>query len=263
VTLVIDAHVHLGLDRAHGFTQDPTELLERMDRAGVDLALAAPFPEPEHMSRANEALASSLGDRVVGVGLITPGAAEAPREVDRLVDEYGMRAALVDFEASFEYFLAHGLLSSRVAATFDRLAERRLPVFLHAHHPLQRFVTADMAVGIDALARRYPSLPLRVSTRVPALALVLSHPTVYVESSLDTASPVDLDGLRRRIGAERLLFASNAPIEHPLVKRMAFERIRCSPDEHALMLGGSAARLFRIEVPIRKNDLVPTEGTAS
>jgi predicted TIM-barrel fold metal-dependent hydrolase len=249
VTLVIDAHVHLGVDRAHGFRQDRAELRERMDRAGVDIALAAPFPQPEHISRANEALASSLDDRILGVGLIVPGSADAVREIDRLIDDYGMHAALIDIEATFEYFLAHGQLNARATATFDRLAERRLPLFLHAHHPLQRFVTADLAVGIDALARRYPSLPLLVSTRVPALALVLSHPNIYVEASLDTASPVDLNALRQRIGAERLLFASNAPVEHPLVKRMAFERIGCSAKELALMLGGSVAGMIRIERP--------------
>jgi predicted TIM-barrel fold metal-dependent hydrolase len=108
-------------------------------------------------------------------------------------------------------------LGKRDAATFDRLAERSLPVFLHTHHPLQRFLTADLAVGVDTLAKRYPSLPFIVNTRIPAIALVLGHANVYVESSLDTASPVDLDSLRRRVGANRLLFASNAPIEHPLI----------------------------------------------
>ncbi len=246
MTLVIDAHVHLGVDRAHGFSQHRAQLLERMDQEGVDIALAAPFAQPDRMSQTNEVLALSLCDRVLGVGMIFPGLPDAVSEVDRLIDDYGMRGALVDVEATFEYFLVHGLMTDRVAATFDRLAERSLPVFIHAHHPLQRFLTADLAVGIDALARRYPTLPLLVSTRVPALSLVLSHPTIYVESSLDTASPIDLDALRRRIGSHRLLFASNAPIEHPLVKRMAFERIHCSAEDRSLMLGGCAARLFRI-----------------
>jgi predicted TIM-barrel fold metal-dependent hydrolase len=246
VRLVIDAHVHLGADHAHGFRLDRSELIERMDTGGVDVALAAPFPA-EPMAQANEALATALGDRIVGAGLIRPGSADAVAEVDRLVDDYGMKAALIDIEATFEYFLAHGILSMRDAAAFDRLEERALPVFLHTHHPLQRFLTADLAVGVDALAKRYPSVPFIVNTRVPSLALVLGHTNVYVESSLDTASPVDLDSVRRQVGAHRLLFASNAPIEHPLIKKMAFERVPSSESERALMLGGNIARLLKIE----------------
>ena len=243
---VIDAHVHLGMDHAHGFHLSRSELIERMDEGGLDVAVAAPFPA-EPMSRANEMLAAALGDRIAGTGLIRPGSAEAVVEVDRLVDDYAMKAALIDIEATFEYFLAHGVLGKRDSATFDRLAERALPVFLHTHHPLQRFVTADLAVGVDALARRYPNLAFIVNTRIPSLALVLGHTNVYVESSLDTASPVDLDSIRRQVGAHRLLFASNAPIEHPLIKKMAFERVRSSEGDKALMLGGNVARLLKIE----------------
>ncbi|MBV8794691.1 MAG: amidohydrolase family protein [Hyphomicrobiales bacterium] len=248
MTLVIDAHVHLGVDPAHGFRLSRSELIERMDRGGVHVAVAAPFPG-KPMARANEALAAALGDRIIGAGLIRPGSADAVAEVDRLVDDYGMKAALIDIEATFEYFLAHGVLGKRDGAAFDRLAQRALPVFLHTHHPLQRFITADLAIGVDALARRYPGLPLIVNTRIPSLTLVLGHANVYVESSLDTASPVDLDSIRRQVGANRLLFASNAPIEHPLIKKMAFERTSASESERALMLGGNVARLLKIEHP--------------
>jgi predicted TIM-barrel fold metal-dependent hydrolase len=245
VTAVIDAHVHLGADRAHGFRLSRSELLERMDRSGVDVAVAVPFPA-EPMSRANETLAAAIGDRIVGAGLIRPGSPEAAAEVDRVIDDYGMKAVLIDIEATFEYFLAHGVLSGLDTATLDRIAERKLPVYLHTHHPLQRFVTADLAVGVDALARRYPKLPFIVNTRVPSLALVLGHTNVYVDSSLDTASPVDLEAARKLIGAQRLLFASNAPVEHPLIRRMAFERLSCSDGERASMLGGNIAALLRI-----------------
>lgn len=46
MTLVVDAHVHLGVDLAHGFRQERSELLERMGQAGIDLAIATGFPRP-------------------------------------------------------------------------------------------------------------------------------------------------------------------------------------------------------------------------
>lgn len=241
---IIDAHVHLGEDRAHGFSQSRSELLTRMDEAQVDGALATPFPSVGEPRRVNDELAATIGGRILGAGVVHPGHQDGVAEIDRLVDDYQMRAAVVDVEATFEYFLVHGAFSAQVEAAFDRCAERALPVFLHAHHPLQRFLTADLAVGIDALARRYPSLTLIVNTRVPALALVLDHANVYVETSLDTGSPVELAGLRRRIGADRLLFASNAPIEHPRIQRMAFERSGSTETELEAMLGGTATMLF-------------------
>jgi predicted TIM-barrel fold metal-dependent hydrolase len=244
MSAVIDAHVHLGQDRAHGFSQSRTELLARMDEAGVEAALATPFPSAMHVRQQNEDLAATIGGRIMGAGMLHPGDADAPAEIDRIIDDYRMRAAVVDVESTFEYFLVHGGLSPQVAAAFDQCVERALPVLLHAHHPLQRFLTADLAVGIDALARRYPDLPLIVHSRVPALALVLDHANVYIESSLDTGSPVELTGLRRQIGANRLLFASNAPIEHPRIHRMAFERSGGDEEELASMLGGTASLLF-------------------
>ena len=257
MSAVIDAHVHLGVDRAHGFHLSRSELLEWMDRSGVDIAVAAPVAA-EPMSWANEALAAAIGDRIVGAGLIRPGSPEAVAEVDRVIDDYGMKAVLIDIEATFEYFLAHGILSGRDTATLDRIAERKLPIYLHTHHPLQRFVTADLAVGVDALARRYPELPFIVNTRVPSLALILGHPNVYVDSSLDTASPVDLEAARRQVGSHRLLFASNAPVEHPLIRRMAFERLSCSDGERASMLGGNIAALLHIGEMTTTDEEPPT-----
>jgi predicted TIM-barrel fold metal-dependent hydrolase len=245
---IFDAHVHLGQDLAHGYSQSRSELVSRMDDAGVETALATPFPGVTEPRRVNEELAAAIGGRILGAGIIHPGHQDAVAEIDRLANDYQMRAAVVDVEATFEYFPVHGAFSAQVEAAFDRCAAWALPVFIHAHHPLQRFLTADLAVGIDALARRYPGLPLIVNTRVPALALVLDHDNVYVESSLDSGSPVELAGLRRRIGAHRLLFASNAPVEHPLVHRMAFERSGGTETELAQMLGDAATKLFG-EIP--------------
>jgi predicted TIM-barrel fold metal-dependent hydrolase len=244
MTAVFDAHVHLGHDRAHGFSQSREDLLTRMDEAEVERALATPFPSIDDPRRLNDELAMAIGGRILGAGVLHPSDPDAVSEIDRIVDEYQMRAVVVDVEATFEYFLVHGVLDPQVELAFDRCADHALPVFLHAHHPLQRFLTADLAVGIHALACRYPELPLIVSTRVPALALVLDHTHVYVESSLDTGSPVELAGLKRRIGSQRLLFASNAPIEHPRILRMAFERSGGISKDLERMLGGTANSLF-------------------
>lgn len=246
MTLVVDAHVHLGIDLAHGFRLERSELLEQMDQAKIDIAIATGFPRPNRMSEVNEELARQLGDGILGAGLIAPGDPEAPAEVDRLIDHYGMRAAVIDVESTFEYYLVHGAANKAVTATMDRLAERKLPIFIHAHHPLQRFLTADAALGVDALARRYPELPIVVNTRMPSIALTFPHQNVFVESSLDTASPVDLAHFCSLVGAQRFFFASNAPVEHPKIKKMAFERARASEEERALLLGGAVAELLNL-----------------
>lgn len=246
MTLVVDAHVHLGIDLAHGFRLERAELLEMMDQAKIDIAIATGFPRPNQMSAVNEELARQLGNGILGAGLIAPGDPEGPAEVDRLIDDYGMRAAVIDVEATFEYYLVHGATNSAVTATMNRLAERKLPVFIHAHHPLQRFLTADAALGVDALARQYPALPIVVNTRMPSIALTFSHPNVFVESSLDTASPVELAHFCSLVGARRFFFASNAPVEHPKIKKMAFERALVSEEDRALLMGGAVAELLNL-----------------
>jgi predicted TIM-barrel fold metal-dependent hydrolase len=250
---IIDAHVHLGQDSAHGFALTRDELLDAMNAAGVDLALAAPFPGSGDMSRNNEALSASLGGPILGVGQICPESVEAPAEAQRIANEYNMAGALIDVEATFEYFLAHGLISTRTAATFECLQDLGLPVFLHVHHPLQRFLTADLAVGLDVLLRAYPRMTIIASTRIPALSLVQHFPNLVIETSLDTASPVDLAGALHAGGAHRVMFASLSPIEHPLVKRMAFERLDSTDEERTAVFGGNAQRLFNLALPTRES----------
>ena len=206
-----------------------------MDRSGVDIAVAAPFPA-EPMSRANGALAAAIGDRIVGVGLIRPGSPEATAEVDRVIDDWhGMKAVLIDIEVTFEYFLAHGVLSGRDMATLDRIAERKLPVYLHTASPASAFRDrgsgsrgrrARSTLSGSALHRQHARSVFGARSRAhECLCRFPPH----------TASPVDLRRRASRL-AQRLLFASNAPVEHPLIRRMAFERIPCSDGERASML---------------------------
>src|SRR4051794_7524470 len=107
MTAAFDAHVHLGRDRAHGFSQSREDLLTRMDEAEVERALATPFPSIAQPRRVNDELAMGLGGRILGAGVLHPTDPDAVSEIDRIVVDYQVRAVVVDVEATFEYFLVH------------------------------------------------------------------------------------------------------------------------------------------------------------
>src|SRR5215211_5720480 len=98
MTAVFDAHVHLGHDRAHGFSQSREDLLTRMDEAEVERALATPFPSIDDPRRLNDELAKAIGGRILGAGVLHPSDPDAVAEIDRIVDDYQMRAVVVDVE---------------------------------------------------------------------------------------------------------------------------------------------------------------------
>jgi hypothetical protein len=96
--MIIDAHNHMGgPDKGDGYSQSPDEIVARMDKAGVDLAVVFPFNEVDpgmSFSKANDRIAEGVKkypDRLIGFCRLDPHFEDkAIKELRRSVEELGL-----------------------------------------------------------------------------------------------------------------------------------------------------------------------------
>jgi predicted TIM-barrel fold metal-dependent hydrolase len=243
---IVDVHAHL----PPGANAAP-RLLELMDR--LEIARAALIPggtvSPDALSRniafgggvdvtpdnarVLEACARSAG-RLCAFYFANPyqGAAPYLREGRAYA---GLKLGPAVHGVAFDD--AHVLELVAAAADFGH------PVYLHC---LARpgFTVADAR----ALADRFASVPIIVGhaagghCEFHAIETLASAPNAYIEVSGGFVSFVD--ACVRRLGASRVLFGSEYPLQHPAAELAKIRCLELSSEELRLILGDNATRLM-------------------
>lgn len=75
-----------------------------------------------------------------------------------------------------------------------------------------------------------------------ALALVQDEPNILLETSGGYTSVAE--AALRRLGADRVVFGSEYPLQHPSVELAKFEALRIAPEQWRLVAWGNAHRLL-------------------
>lgn len=224
---VIDANCNVGPALYDDFEFAPTldGLEAALERARIDRGIVAPLAPPDlDYDRANDRLAARLADRdrFTGIARIDPRRAAAVDHAERALSDYGLGGLkLHPWEESFS------VTSSGMAEVLQVARERDVPVWVYAGYPHVSHATAL----------------LDVAKAHPAVDFVLTHGAQLDISgtSLDDAlylaaetgnTAFELSGVYRRdfieelvdtVGAERVVFGSNAPYFHPQVERSRVE----------------------------------------
>ena len=126
-------------------------------------------------------------------------------------------------------------------------AEARRVAEFAARHPETNFVLAHMA-GIFQNAN-YPYFPnLQGCENVAAMKL----DNVYIDTAhyLMYVYPGVMQRMLEIVGAEHIVFGSDAPLQGPMQMRFAIEVIReltASPEDKDKILGGNAKKLLRLK----------------
>jgi uncharacterized protein len=248
--VIVDSLTFLG-DSIFGHSASAAELLRGMDELGVDKAIVCPAkPRAYHLAAANEAVAEIVADsggRLSGVARVDPLLGDdACAELERAVETLGLRGLFLHpWEETFR------IADRRVDPVVEVAQRLSVPVIVAAGYP---FVSEALQVG--ALARRFPHVTF-VATN--GLQLNISG-LGQVDSELALADSDNLllqtsgvyredfiEGVVRRFGARRVLYASSYPLLDP---RLEIRRVQWAafsePDAEA-MLGGNAAAVFSLE----------------
>jgi len=285
-TMIIDAHTHIfptevlanpgrfdNLDAAFGLMHaggarmiSPAELLQAMDRHGVDMALLAGFPwrAPELCRLNNDFILEVIGTypgRFLGLAVVNPstnrggGPGEALAEATRCL-EAGMHG-IGELHLEIQGFSLHEREVIEplcdVAMQYDR------PLMIHVNEPVGHNYPGKEQVALSsiyALICDYPEMKLILPhwgggfflyELMPEVARAASN--VFYDSA---ASPFLYNSRIHAVaescaGADKLLFGTDFPL-------IPYQR--CLDDAHAggmsdagfrAFLGGNARRLFRIE----------------
>lgn len=216
---------------------DAKRLLDRMNAAGVDLAMVCSLAQRIE----NDfiiALVESHPDRLFGFGQVMPQADDALDEIARIA-EAGL-SGLKLHPSLHGYTVAdHGLLDP----VFEQCARHRLPVLINS---LDDPFCAPLA--IEEIARNHPQVPTIIAHmgavwNVPEAILVAERqPHVYLETSATLLS--DVRRAYARLGPTKILMGSEWPGSDFDLERMKIAKAIPDERDRALIEGGNMARIL-------------------
>ena len=274
---VVDAHVHVMPERVR---RDPAavaaadawfaachagepglagedELLRHLEEGRIDRAVVFtwPFADPRLCAEANDwvaALQRRHPDRVAGCGIVQPadpGAAEELRRCARL----GLRG-VGELNADGQGFALDGDELARLAAVS---AELDLPWTIHCSEPVGHAYPGKGTATPDRLVRfldRAGGLRVVAAHLGGGLPLYAHMPEIQrlcTRVWFDTAAlphlyrPSVLRDMATLVGAERLLLGTDFPLLGMTRYRRALDEAGLDATELGLILGGSAAAVWR------------------
>ncbi len=233
--MIIDAHSHLGF--RYDLGMDDVELLRRMDRAGVDMAVCFSQPVVWNNDYVLEK-AKEHPDRIIPFAGVNPWRATARDDLRGWIERGARGVKLHPVRDS--YSLAEKRL---VDPIFQVCAERKVPILCHG---LDEW--SNTPWQFHEMARRFPEVTLIMAhgghnwLREDAIEVVKRNPNLYVESS------IMYSGYVRRyveeVSPERVLMGTDSPVE---VFEVEMKKIEMAVDDkrhRALVMGGNLARIL-------------------
>jgi predicted TIM-barrel fold metal-dependent hydrolase len=238
---VVDCHVHLLPGRlgekvreffdAHisgslAYPNDHGAVLDALSAAGVSLAWHLPYAHKPGVAAGLNAASAELvstwrSHRVSLVGGIAvhPGDDAPARLVEEAVDAHGLR--VVKLHCSVGGF---DVDDPRLEQMWQVVANRSVPVVVHAGHAMSGETRAGELDGIDRIASRFPAAAIVIAhaghpETSAAVALVERHDNVYVDLTPRVTDLVDVsDDVLERLH-ERVLFGSDLPNTQVTIER--------------------------------------------
>ncbi|MDF3041898.1 MAG: metal-dependent hydrolase [Thermomicrobiales bacterium] len=255
---VIDAHLHFGADPAIAehltvpelIFDDPDSLIQTLDCYVIDRAVVLPPdrvlnpPRDFDFREANEAVARAVAkhpDRLLGAMRLNPlfGEAFVWDTVKHFVELRGLRGIKLVARADF-----YNPASLHVMGpVLEAAGHYGITVLFHSGHP----------------SRDLPSLQAYSAKHYPNTRVVLAHmglhdflheaiiackeiPNLFADMS--QAWPYDIKAFVRAVGADRLMYGSDAPFQSPKVERVKVEECRFSDRELELIFHENAKRIW-------------------
>ncbi len=130
-----------------------------------------------------------------------------------------------------------------IGPVFEAAAQYDTPILFHSGHP-----SRDLPSLQGYAARQYPQVKVIIAHiglhdyLTETILVCKEAPNVFADMS--QAWPYDIKAFVRAVGAERLLYGSDAPFQSPLVERVKVEECRFSDAELELIFHQNAERIW-------------------
>lgn len=216
---------------------DPRRILDRMDAAGVDMAMVCSLAQRIENDFIID-LVNSHKDRFIGFGQVRPQDDDALDEIARMA-EAGLHGLKLHPSLHGYHVADHGLLDP----VFRACAKYNLPVLINA---LDDAFCAPFS--IEEIAKDHPDVPTIIAHmgavwNVPEAIIVAERrENIFLETSATLIS--DVKRAYNRIGPEKILLGSEWPGSDFDLERMKIAKAIPDEADRALVEGGNFAKML-------------------
>jgi predicted TIM-barrel fold metal-dependent hydrolase len=245
--VLVDAHAHLG-EGLFGQHLDAPSLLQSMDEAGVSWAVVSPLkPTSYHFGPENDRIAAAVAahpDRLVGFARVDPWQGTAAVAEARRAFDLGLAGLFLHpFE---EQFAAN---DERVHPLMALLEERGLPLVIAGgfpgfSHPSQIGDLARQFPQVTIIATHGGQLNISGLLLADAGRMLRANSNVLMETSGIYREDFIEDTVKE-LGAERVVFGSNAPYMDLGFEALRVRLAHLSDDEKELIGRANLLRLLK------------------
>jgi predicted TIM-barrel fold metal-dependent hydrolase len=255
--LIVDIHVHPPHSSQPGeqFIAAVESMLDAGRRAGIDKQVWVGDTDPDGNERVRE-LVDRYPDQLIGFARGIRSDPDSPATIARYVLEHGFKGVKLHNERNLPL---DALLASY--PIYAKAAELGIPVLIHGFHE-EEGLPADLHTELAGGRSHYPvRLIAELGRRYPDTTFIIAHAGMMWDKAFQAARPypnvhMDMSGFDPErgivekavqvLGAERVLFGSDAPgrIYVAQLAKVLFADI--SERDRELVLGGNAARLLNL-----------------
>ena len=244
--MIVNAHAHIGESRVFGRDFPERDLIEGMDKYGIDVSIVQPAIGPESYQKYHDDIADAAArypGRIAGMTAFSPHIDRDDyfAEVERCVKELGfVGVKLHPLETAVDPLTEDGRVAFEAASAFD------VPLMVHTG------AGAPFA-GPSRLiprAREFPHLPiimahagLIIYTHEAMVAAEMCQ-NLYFEPSW--CSYYLVRGMIERFGSERVMVGSDHILNFPLEK-LKIEILELNEKDHNNVMGETARRVFKLD----------------
>jgi len=244
--MIINAHAHIGISRVfdHEFTEQ--ELIEGMDKYGVDISIVQPLIGPDDYRKYHDNIfeaSQRYPGRIYGMAAFSPhiDREEYFREVERCVKQLGfVGLKLHPLEMAVDPLSVDGRLAFEASTAYD------IPLMVHTGmgHPF-----AGPAKLISR-AREFPHLPIIMAHAgfivytYEAMAAAEICQNLYFEPSWCSGNLIG--GMIKKFGAGRVMMGSDWISNYP-VEKLKIDLLELGKEDSDQVLYKTAKTIFKLD----------------
>ena len=245
--MIIDSHAHIGL--VDGNLVTPKALIKGMDESGVDKSVV--FQLTRNPKRDNTEVASFVkqnSKRLIGYAHINPHPDQGPiKEIERAIKKLFLKGIKV--HPALDGFSIHDEIMHPI---MEKAQALQIPVLSHSGWSY---------IGCGS-AYAQPLQCLYIAEQFPKATFIIAHMgganniwTDAIKAAkksenifLDTTgqAPMAIEKAIKEIGAERILFGTDAPWAFHILEVMKIKMLKANQNEKELILGKNIARILRV-----------------
>ena len=233
--MIVDCHMHLGDFPLFNVSLDGPGLDELAASCGLDKAIVF-YPD-------NSLVRRVIAERPHVFGLVwaNPREPNCVQTVESFLEDKDFRG--IKLHPLLDGYHPNDPIVHPLA---DLVAERGLPLLIHTGHPI-----FTLPWSVEELARAKPETKVimghmghgNIIYINAAIDAAERHPNVYLETS-GMPMHTKIAEAVNRVGADRVLYGSDAPFHHPKVELLKVELSGIKPSDMTMVLGMNAERLF-------------------